>query len=95
VLGSARGGEFKTVAQRPIKEKQAMALDGISVFLYSIQTFKGDSPMAIARCQQIDICVARWYHCMSRCVRRPLLQTEGAFYRKEWLEDRVEELVEG
>ena len=48
--------------------------------------------MAIARCQQIDISVARWYHCMSRCVRQALLLTEGAFNRKEWLEDRVQEL---
>ena len=31
IAGSARGDEFKTVAQGPIKEKQAMALDGISV----------------------------------------------------------------
>ena len=51
--------------------------------------------MAIARCQQIDISVARWYHCMSRCVRQALLLTEGAFNRKEWLEDRVEEPVRG
>ena len=46
--------------------------------------------MAIARCQQIDITVARWYHCMSRCVRQAFLLTAGAFNRKEWLEDRVE-----
>ena len=50
--------------------------------------------MAIARCQQIDISVARWYHCMSRCVRQAFLLTAGAFNRKEWLEDRVQELAE-
>ena len=51
--------------------------------------------MTIARCQQIDISVARWYHCMSRCVRQAFLLTEGTFNRKEWLEDRVEEPVRG
>ena len=50
--------------------------------------------MAIARSQQIDITVARWYHCMSRCVRQAFLLTAGAFNRKEWLEDRVQELAE-
>ena len=51
--------------------------------------------MAIARCQQIDISVARWYHCMSRCVRGAFLLTNGSFNRKEWLEDRVEEPFRG
>jgi hypothetical protein len=51
--------------------------------------------MAIARCQQIDISVARWYHCMSRCVRQAFLLAGRAFNRKEWLEDRVEEPVRG
>ena len=50
--------------------------------------------MAIARYRQIDISVTRWYHCMSRCVRQAFLLTEGSFNRKEWLEDRVEELAE-
>ena len=50
--------------------------------------------MAIARYQQIDISVARWYHCMSRCVRGAFLLTNGSFNRKEWLEDRVQELAE-
>ena len=35
-----------------------------------------------------------WYHCMSRCVRQAFLLTEGSFNRKEWLEDRVQELAE-
>ena len=46
-------------------------------------------------CQQIDISVTRWYHCMSRCIRQAFLLTEGSFNRKEWLEDRVEEPVRG
>ncbi len=50
--------------------------------------------MTIARSQQIDISVARWYHCMTRCVRQALLLTEGSFNRKEWIEDRLEELAQ-
>jgi len=29
--------------------------------------------MTIARCQQIDASVTRWYHCVARCVRRAFL----------------------
>ena len=50
--------------------------------------------MAIARCQQIDASVTRWYHCMTRCVRRAFLLQEGTSDRKEWLENRIEELAE-
>ena len=50
--------------------------------------------MAIARCQQIDASVTRWYHCMTRCVRRAFLLDEGKSNRKEWLENRIEELAE-
>ena len=51
--------------------------------------------MTIARRQQIDPSVTRWYHCMTRCVRQAFLleEDEGAFNRKEWIEDRLEELA--
>jgi hypothetical protein len=42
--------------------------------------------MAIARMRQIDASVARWYHRMTRCVRRALLLDEGTFDRKAWIE---------
>ncbi len=48
--------------------------------------------MAIARSQQIDISVARWYHCISRCVRRAFLLGDGEHDRKGWIEDRLEDL---
>src|SRR5271165_2805139 len=48
--------------------------------------------MAIARSQQIDSSVARWYHCISRCVRRAFLLGDGDHDRKRWIEDRIEEL---
>jgi hypothetical protein len=48
----------------------------------------------IARSQLIDLSVARWYHCTSRCVRRALLLAEGPTNRKEWIENRIKELAE-
>jgi len=38
--------------------------------------------------------VARWYHCVSRCVRRAFLLEEGATDRKAWIENRIEELAQ-
>ncbi|MFI5460947.1 MAG: transposase [Isosphaerales bacterium] len=50
--------------------------------------------MTIARREQIDTSLARWYHCMTRCVRQAFLLAEGTFDRKEWIEDRLEELAQ-
>jgi hypothetical protein len=50
--------------------------------------------MTIARRQLIDLSVARWYHCTSRCVRRAFLLAEGPTNRKEWIENRIKELAE-
>ena len=50
--------------------------------------------MTIARGQLIDVSVTRWYHCMSRCVRGALLLCEGPSDRKEWIENRIEELAQ-
>ena len=50
--------------------------------------------MAIARSQLIDTTVARWYHCISRCVRRAFLLGEGPHDRKGWIEYRLEELAQ-
>jgi hypothetical protein len=33
--------------------------------------------MAIARAKLVDVTVARWYHCISRCVRKAFLLGEG------------------
>jgi hypothetical protein len=49
--------------------------------------------MAIARAQLVDLSLTRWYHCMTRCVRRAFLLGEAGHNRKEWLEDRLEELA--
>ena len=49
--------------------------------------------MAIARAQLVDLSLTRWYHCVTRCVRRAFLLGEGDHNRKEWLENRLEELA--
>jgi hypothetical protein len=33
--------------------------------------------MAIARAKLVDVSVPRWYHCVSRCVRKAFLHGEG------------------
>jgi hypothetical protein len=48
--------------------------------------------MAIARAQLVDTALTRWYHCLTRCVRRAFLLGEGDHNRKEWIENRLEEL---
>ena len=50
--------------------------------------------MAIARAKLVDLTVTRWYHCVSRCVRKACLLGEGEHSRQEWLENRLEELAE-
>jgi hypothetical protein len=48
--------------------------------------------MAIARAQLVDVALTRWYHCVTRCVRRAFLLGEGDHNRRKWLENRLEEL---
>jgi hypothetical protein len=61
---------------------------------YSMNVATVYVPMAIARRQQIDATVTRWYHCTTRCVRQAFLLGAGTFNRKEWIEDRLEELAQ-
>ena len=50
--------------------------------------------MAIARRQLVDLPVTRWYHCVTRCVRRAILLGGGPPDRKKWIEQRLQELAE-
>jgi hypothetical protein len=50
--------------------------------------------MTIARAHLVDPSVTRWYHCVTRCVRRAFLLGEGMHDRKTWIEHRLEELAE-
>ena len=48
--------------------------------------------MTVARSQLVDVSVTRYYHCISRCVRRAFLCGEGFEHRKQWIEDRLQTL---
>ena len=49
--------------------------------------------MTISRFRLVDTSVSRWYHCISRCVRRAMLMgSETAPGRKDWIENRLREL---
>jgi putative transposase len=50
--------------------------------------------MAIARAKLVDVSLARWYHCISRCVRKAFLLGEGDDDRQKRLENRLEELAD-
>ena len=48
----------------------------------------------MARARLVDPSVTRWYHCLTRCVRRAFLLGEGPKNRKLWIETRIEELAQ-
>ena len=50
--------------------------------------------MTIARAHLVDASVTRWYHCVTRCVRRAFLLGEGGLDRKGWIEHRLQELAQ-
>jgi hypothetical protein len=50
--------------------------------------------MTIARTQLVDLSLARWYHCITRCGRRAFLLGEGDHNRKERINNRLEELAD-
>jgi REP element-mobilizing transposase RayT len=49
--------------------------------------------MTIARAHLIHPSLTRWYHCVTRCVRRAYLLGDKEHNRKEWIESRLEELA--
>jgi hypothetical protein len=42
----------------------------------------------------LNFTVTRWYHCITRCVRRAFLLGEGPISGKEWIEVRLRELAD-
>ncbi len=49
--------------------------------------------MTMARPHLVDVSVTRWYHCVTRCVRRAFLLGEEPHNRRQWIENRLEELA--
>jgi hypothetical protein len=49
--------------------------------------------MTMPRRQLVDVSVTRYYHCISRCVKRAFLCGEGVTHRKAWIEARLELLA--
>ena len=49
--------------------------------------------MTVARRLLVDVNVTRYYHCISRCVRRAHLCGKGFEHRKQWIEERLETLA--
>jgi REP element-mobilizing transposase RayT len=50
--------------------------------------------MPAPRSTIVDETLTRWYHCVTRCVRRALLLGEGMQNRRSWIEHRLQELAE-
>jgi REP element-mobilizing transposase RayT len=50
--------------------------------------------MTMARSHLVDVTITRWYHCITRCVRRAFLLGEGPADRRVWIEHRLKELAE-
>src|SRR4029079_1642679 len=48
--------------------------------------------MTMPRAHLVDMSLTRWYHCITRCVRRAFLLSEGPIDRKQWIDDRLQEL---
>jgi REP element-mobilizing transposase RayT len=48
----------------------------------------------MARKEIVDVSVTRYYHCISRCVRRAMLCGRGFEHRKQWIEMRLQNLAE-
>jgi len=53
----------------------------------------GETIMTMARKHLVDVEMTRYYHCISRCVRRAFLCGEGFEHRKDWIEARLQELA--
>src|SRR5271157_1632223 len=70
------------------------SIDSVGWIRSLVRITPGDPAMTIARAHPVDPTVTRWYHCVTRCVRRAFLLGEGMYDRKSWIEHRLEALAE-
>jgi hypothetical protein len=49
--------------------------------------------MTMARDHLVDSSISRWYQCITRRVRRACLLGEEPHKRKQWIENRLQELA--
>jgi hypothetical protein len=57
-------------------------LDPTNLFGLSRPIIPGDPLVTMARSRLLDVSIIRWYHCITRCVRRAFLLAEGPVNRK-------------
>jgi hypothetical protein len=76
------------------KSRISILTDVLGLCALRTRIHKQTPPMTIGRSQLIDPSVTRWYHCVSRCVRRAFLLGEGPVDRKKSVENQLEELAE-
>jgi hypothetical protein len=55
----------------------AMHLDALRLIKWSELIKHGETAMTMARARLVDVSVTRWYHCITRCVRRAFLLADG------------------
>ncbi len=78
----------------PVRQSRASSREASLAWGRVTVTAKHRLPMAITRAKLVDLTVTRWYHCVSRCVRKAFLLGEGDDNRKLWLENRFGEFAE-
>ena len=87
-----QGGEDQGHEDSKTKDMQR-SIDSARWIRQIVRIISGDPPMTIARAHLVDPAVTRWYHCVTRCVRRAFLLGEGMHDRKGWIENRLQELA--